>query len=246
MKNFANRACSILRIKYALLLLLGGSLFLPLNTAQAQAQTQDTTWYGIPTSTSFYRGFSSFSYTYSTSSLNLSTSSTSSSTSSTSSSTSTLVYYRVNQAVDDVLVDQVSGSPLNYTYTWNMVRSNTGVAINLNGIGTADLPNLRVGIVITVDDIREAPVFASRMPADLVAYPNPCRDMLSLKLVGYEPNDMKLDILNIQGEVVHSQSIRSFEGESVQRISLGNLSPGYYILSLQGREKIIKPIQVVR
>lgn len=246
MKNFANRACSNLRIKYALLLLVGGSFFLSLNTAQAQ--TQDTTWYSIPTSTSSLQSSSSFSYTYSTSSLSLSTTTTTTNTttSTSTSTTSTLVYYSVSQVVDDILVKQVSGPTLNFTYTWSMVRWNTGVAINLNGVGTADLANLRVGIVITVDDIREAPFFASQMPADLVVYPNPCQDMLSLKLEGYEPNDMNLNILNIQGEIVYSQTIKAFAGESIQRVSLGDLSPGYYILSLKGKERITKPIQVVR
>lgn len=226
------------RLKYCLLAILGCFLFCQMPTAQAQ--TQDTTWLApVPPS----NGLSSSrtvsnstnlnpnaAFNYVPPSINL--------------------YYRVPADVDDVLINQVSGSPLTFTYSWYSISSFNYLLVSISGISYNDLQYLRIGIVITVDDIRSTEFLKfdqlDVQKLSMVPYPNPSQGTINIEIQGNESKPMTLKVLDLLGRCVWKQSIMAVDERLNIPVSLEGLRPGSYWLHLQGSSQVVKPIQIIR
>lgn len=59
-------------------------------------------------------------------------------------------------------------------------------------------------------------------------FPNPANDVLTLKFNANEANDIRVNIVSMDGKLVYTQNAKSFSGQFTSRISLDGLSTGVY------------------
>lgn len=231
------------KAKLTLLAILGGFLFC--QVPFIHAQTQDTTWQTpVPP------------LIWNTNTLTARTSTNifgNSGTSSTPSfSTPIHLVYRTAVEVDEVLLEQLTGPQLTYSYNWYAsYSSNFGILdVYVNGITFNDLQYLSLGIVITIDDIRgsEAITFPqlNTEALSMTPYPNPTQGELQIDIEGNESEPMNLKVYNIQGQCVLTRKIIPVNESLTIPLSLKGFSPGTYWLQLQGSSSLVKAIQLIR
>ncbi len=68
---------------------------------------------------------------------------------------------------------------------------------------------------------------------DMAIYPNPTSGMINLKLSDLRDREVELEIIDLSGKVVYSQSLQS-EGPSLDTQLNLNLKPGVYLVNLKG------------
>jgi hypothetical protein len=59
-------------------------------------------------------------------------------------------------------------------------------------------------------------------------FPNPANDVLTVKFNANESNDIRINIVSMDGKVVYSQNAEAFAGQFTSRIGLNGLSTGIY------------------
>jgi hypothetical protein len=59
-------------------------------------------------------------------------------------------------------------------------------------------------------------------------FPNPANDVLTVKFNSNEANDIRINIVSMDGKLVFTQNARAFSGQFTSRISLDGLSTGLY------------------
>lgn len=210
-------------MKYVVLTILGGFLCGHISTANAQTQIQDTIWY---TPTAPY-------------------------TNGTSSSTVPVhLAYTMPVTVHNVLIAQVSNSNINYSHFWYGNTWFNQLDIYIAGVSNNNFPGFRVGIVITIDDIRNSERILFKQldiqELSMTTYPNPTSGKVTLEIQGNESQPMTLKVLDLQGRCVLTETIKPVNEFLKKSISLEPLSPGSYFLQLQGSSQIIRPIHVIR
>ena len=67
---------------------------------------------------------------------------------------------------------------------------------------------------------------------DLIIYPNPSNDVFNIMFNSYAKQDINLTIHNILGEVIISETLRSFSGDYSSRINMSQYPNAIYILKL--------------
>ena len=67
---------------------------------------------------------------------------------------------------------------------------------------------------------------------DLIIYPNPSNDIFNIMFNSYTKQDINLTIHNILGEVIISETLRSFSGDYIRRINMSQYPNAIYILKL--------------
>ncbi|MEO1262300.1 MAG: choice-of-anchor V domain-containing protein [Bacteroidota bacterium] len=110
-----------------------------------------------------------------------------------------------------------------------------GIAANNNGTSTGD------GTANTSLVISESPVNsisgANGDIADFDIFPNPVKETLNLDINSRITGDFEVRILDVVGRVVTTtNSISLQSGQQVTSLSVGNLTPGLYIVQLAGED----------
>jgi hypothetical protein len=59
-------------------------------------------------------------------------------------------------------------------------------------------------------------------------FPNPANDMLTVKFNANESNDIRVNVIGMDGKMVYSQSVNAFSGQFTSRISLEGVANGLY------------------
>ncbi len=109
-------------------------------------------------------------------------------------------------------------------------------------VGTMDITNFSCGglfaILSTPDNTEEALALSHLRLA-----PNPASETVQLQFQAQETDELQLQVLNLLGQPVLLQSIRVWPGEHRTSLAIGELAPGYYLLTLQNEEgaKVTKP-----
>ena len=70
------------------------------------------------------------------------------------------------------------------------------------------------------------------MVNNLNVYPNPTNDIFNVSFVSKDIQTLSIRVLNIVGEVIHTESLEQFIGEYTKQITLGDNSKGIYFLEI--------------
>ena len=82
----------------------------------------------------------------------------------------------------------------------------------------------------------------SAIKLELVAYPNPIQETLTLKINNYKNEKLTYQLYDLHGKLWDSQSVK---GAHTQ-LDMNNLAVGTYLLSIQDEELLIKTFRIIK
>ncbi|OFX31707.1 MAG: hypothetical protein A2X08_16055 [Bacteroidetes bacterium GWA2_32_17] len=74
--------------------------------------------------------------------------------------------------------------------------------------------------------------------SSIILYPNPVIDQLQISYESIKAWNVQVEIIDVQGKVLHQQTIISKNGTNHALIPVSQLSKGLYVCRLQSNEKI--------
>ncbi|MAJ52022.1 MAG: hypothetical protein CMB82_10495 [Flammeovirgaceae bacterium] len=77
---------------------------------------------------------------------------------------------------------------------------------------------------------------------ELLAYPNPTQEILTLKIDNYKNESLTYQLYDIQGKLLESQSVKT----SKTRLDMKDLAEGSYLLSIQEKGTLIKTFRIIK
>lgn len=87
---------------------------------------------------------------------------------------------------------------------------------------------------------QNAPVVLSNEEFDgMNIYPNPAQDYIDVRTVLSSPQQVKLSVFSLLGKKVMEYGIHSSTKDFIQRINVGHLSPGQYLVQIQESKGIV-------
>jgi hypothetical protein len=163
--------------------------------------------------------------------------------------------YRVSGSLNQTEIFDFQGEPVEATYTGTLTTffapGYPGPLINVQS-GVVSIPDLGVNQAqqqttylgdfefLGVDDIE--------IVEDLNVFPNPSNGVFTLTFENASNRNISLEVLDIQGRVVHAEAaIGSGFGSVRHEFDLSGLRPGFYLLRLSDGDRFQgRKIQVVR
>jgi len=76
----------------------------------------------------------------------------------------------------------------------------------------------------------------------LIAYPNPTRNVLTLKVKDYSLDNMYYRLYDIQGRILIQNKLTDF----ITNIPTENLAPAIYFLRLSNQNKVLKTFKIIK
>jgi hypothetical protein len=77
---------------------------------------------------------------------------------------------------------------------------------------------------------------------ELVAYPNPTQETLTLKIDNYKKESLTYQLYDLQGKLWDSQSLKGAQSQ----LDMKNLAVGTYLLSIQDEDALIKTFRIIK
>lgn len=77
---------------------------------------------------------------------------------------------------------------------------------------------------------------------ELVAYPNPTQETLTLKIDNYKNESLTYQLYDLQGKLWDSQSLQG----SQTQLDMKDLAVGSYLLSIQDEDTLIKTFRIIK
>ena len=77
---------------------------------------------------------------------------------------------------------------------------------------------------------------------ELVAYPNPTQETLTLKIDNYKKESLTYQLYDLQGKLWDSQSLKGAQTQ----LEMKDLAVGTYLLSIQDEETLIKTFRIIK
>jgi subtilisin-like proprotein convertase family protein len=145
----------------------------------------------------------------------------------------------VSGGMNVVFTNQSTGN--NATYTWNF-GDGSSIDFNMNTSHTYTANGtFMVTLVVTTDcgsDTVSLPVTITGVSIEESAagiynvYPNPNDGAFNIAITGAELNELIIEILDIQGKVVHSETDKNISGNYLKRVDLSGIAKGMYYLRM--------------
>ena len=82
----------------------------------------------------------------------------------------------------------------------------------------------------------------SAIKLELVAYPNPIQETLTLKINNYKNEKLIYQLYDLQGKLWDSQSVKGAQTQ----LDMNDLAVGTYLLSIQDEELLIKTFRIIK
>ena len=129
--------------------------------------------------------------------------------------------------------DEASGTEGSLSYT-------VGQAVY--GTYTGSNGSVAQGIQQTYDITALLGAEISAIKLELVAYPNPIQETLTLKINNYKNEKLTYQLYDLHGKLWDSQSVK---GAHTQ-LDMNNLAVGTYLLSIQDEELLVKTFRIIK
>jgi hypothetical protein len=151
-------------------------------------------------------------------------------------STGEVVFYDVSDSLGKFNIDSIPTGHYSF-YTdymgWPMDPANDSLLLdqgNHNYNITASTGEK--GIFFSLSDVTD--INKTVFNRGVIVYPNPVTDNLYLKFDKTAGEDVRIRIIGIDGNIVKTLELKSIQEKEVLNISVSDLSPGMYILSIEG------------
>ena len=129
--------------------------------------------------------------------------------------------------------DEASGTEGSLSYT-------VGQAVF--GTYTGSTGSVAQGVQQTYDITALLGAEISAIKLELVAYPNPTQEILTLKINNYKNEKLTYQLYDLHGKLWDSQSVK---GAHTQ-LDMNNLAVGTYLLSIQDEELLVKTFRIIK
>ena len=107
---------------------------------------------------------------------------------------------------------------------------------------TGSTGSVAQGIQQTYDIVALLGAEISAIKLELVAYPNPTQEILTLKINNYKNEKLTYQLYDLQGKLWDSQSVKGAQTQ----LDMNNLAVGTYLLSIQDEELLIKTFRIIK
>ena len=107
---------------------------------------------------------------------------------------------------------------------------------------TGNTGSVAQGIQQTYDIIALLGAEISAIKLELVAYPNPIQETLTLKINNYKNEKLTYQLYDLQGKLWDSQSVKGAQTQ----LDMNDLAVGTYLLSIQDEELLIKTFRIIK
>ncbi len=144
------------------------------------------------------------------------------------------------QAQSTLYVKEHSG--IQTPYTLNSIRKLTFAGVNMTvnkTSGSTDnyvLSDIRY--LNFIDVTTNVSLISSQESSNIILYPNPVIDQLQISYETLKAGNVQVEIVDVQGKVLHQQTISSQNGTNYAIIHVSQLSEGLYVCRLQSGDKI--------
>ena len=98
------------------------------------------------------------------------------------------------------------------------------------------------GVQQTYDIIALLGAEISAIKLELVAYPNPTQEILTLKINNYKNESLTYHLYDLQGKLWDSQPVKG----SHTSLEMKNLAVGNYLLSIRDEKVLIKTFRIIK
>jgi hypothetical protein len=110
------------------------------------------------------------------------------------------------------------------------------------GTYTGSNGSVAQGIQQTYDIVALLGAEISAIKLELVAYPNPIQETLTLKINNYNNEKLIYQLYDLQGKLWDSQSVKGAQTQ----LDMNDLAVGTYLLSIQDEELLIKTFRIIK
>jgi len=107
---------------------------------------------------------------------------------------------------------------------------------------TGSTGSVAQGIQQTYDIVALLGAEISAIKLELVAYPNPIQETLTLKINNYKNEKLTYQLYDLQGKLWDSQSVKGAQTQ----LDMNDLAVGTYLLSIQDEELLIKTFRIIK
>ena len=107
---------------------------------------------------------------------------------------------------------------------------------------TGSTGSVAQGVQQTYDIVALLGAEISDIKRELVAYPNPIQETLTLKINNYKNEKLTYQLYDLQGKLWDSQSVK---GAHTQ-LDMNDLAVGTYLLSIQDEELLVKTFRIIK
>ena len=130
--------------------------------------------------------------------------------------------------------DQVSGAGGSLSYSVGQVVYATYSDKNTGSVSQGIQQTYNITALLGVE--------IAAIKLELMAYPNPTQDILTIKIDNYKNQSLIYQLYDLQGKLWDSQFL---QGAQTQ-LDMKDLARGSYLLSIQEKEAIIKTFRVIK
>lgn len=130
--------------------------------------------------------------------------------------------------------DQVSGAGGSLSYSVGQVVYATYSDKNTGSVSQGVQQTYNITALLGVE--------IAAIKLELMAYPNPTQDILTIKIDNYKNQSLIYQLYDLQGKLWDSQFL---QGAQTQ-LDMKDLARGSYLLSIQEKEAIIKTFRVIK
>jgi hypothetical protein len=130
--------------------------------------------------------------------------------------------------------DQVSGAGGSLSYSVGQVVFATYRDKNMGSVAQGVQQTYNITALLGVE--------IAAIKLELMAYPNPTQDILTIKIDNYKNESLTYQLYDLQGKLWDSQSL---QGAQTQ-LDMKDLAGGSYLLSIQEKEAPIKTFRIIK
>jgi hypothetical protein len=107
---------------------------------------------------------------------------------------------------------------------------------------TGSTGSVAQGVQQTYDIVALLGAEITAIKLELMAYPNPSQETLTLKINNYKNESLTYQLYDLQGKLWDSQSLKGAQTQ----LEMKDLAVGTYLLSIQDEETLIKTFRIIK
>ena len=126
---------------------------------------------------------------------------------------------------------------INLNYVMGVAPDSCIIVLKASGASPTDGDYLYVDNLAFSGDISSI-ILNESLAENITIYPNPAKNDLFVSVTSNTTQNLKIELTNIEGQLMHTELLSTTQGTSIQTINTSNLSPGTYFIKIIGDNAI--------